>query len=101
VMQNPNLCVCLGRCYGYVCPLFNECQADWVWTHQQACYVTDALPSVIEIGPRPGASVIEAANCEPGYPLEIVVVYNKFALNQDAVIAVEPQSWGAIKSIYR
>ena len=100
VIANPLLSVSLG-CIGYVCPTFVECQVDWVWTHQQACYLTDALPSVIEIGPRPGASVIEAANCDPGYPLETVVVYNKFALNRDAVIGVESQSWGAIKSLYR
>jgi hypothetical protein len=47
------------------------------------------------------SAVLEAANCEAGYPQEPITVINKLGLNQDAVVAVEPESWGAIKSIYR
>ncbi|MCX5752871.1 MAG: hypothetical protein NTW97_04390 [Candidatus Krumholzibacteria bacterium] len=89
--------------YDYKCLAFGEgsCQMDWVWTHHQLCFLTDALPSVIEIGPPPGLSAIGAANCLPGYPVEPVTVLNKLGLNQDGVIAVEPESWGAIKNLYR
>ena len=33
--------------------------------------------------------------------LESVTILDEFGINQDGVIAVEPQSWGAIKSFYR
>lgn len=101
-VQNPQLCVCLGRCLGpHFCPLFDSCQPDWVWTHQLTCMVTDPAPGFIEIGPLPGTTEIYAANCEAGYPMEAVAVFDRFGINQDAVVGVEPQSWGAIKSIYR
>jgi hypothetical protein len=100
---NPTLQVLLGCDYwpDNVCAVFNSCQADWIWTHHQTCFLTDGLPSVIEIGPPSGLSAIGAANCELGNPVEPTTILNKFALNQDGVIAVEPQSWGAIKSLYR
>jgi hypothetical protein len=60
------------------------------------------MPSVIEIGPFSGMSKIESYTCEAGYPAApATIIMNKLALNQGVVIAVEPQSWGAIKSLYR
>jgi hypothetical protein len=86
--------------YAPMCLMFMDCQFDWVWTHHQTCFLTDAQPSVIEIGP-PVVNGLEARNCEPAYPEEPVTILNKLAMNQGAVIAGEPQSWGAIKSLYR
>jgi hypothetical protein len=82
--------------YAPMCVTFRDCQCDWVWTHRQTCYLMDAQPSVMEF-----ATLLEAANCGTGYPVEPITILNKLALNQGAVIAVEPQTWGAIKSLYR
>ena len=97
----------IGACWWWnnsTCLAFDEglCQMDWVWTHHQTCFLTDAMPSVIEIGPFSGMSEIESYTCEAGYPAgPATIILNKLALNQEEVIAVEPQSWGAIKNLYR
>jgi len=98
ITPNPIRKFLIGCNDGYepMCVTFMDCQFDWVWTHRQTCYLTDAQPSVMEF-----ATLLEARNCENGYPMESITVFNKLGLNQDAVIAVEPQSWGAIKSLYR
>jgi hypothetical protein len=103
-VKNPELQVLLG-CpppgENYTCAVFSDCEMYWVWTHQLTCLLTDPTPGFIEILPRSSESVIWAASCEAGYPLEPVTILNKFGINQNAVIAVEPESWGAIKSLYR
>ena len=84
-----------------LCAVFGDCQLDWVWTHRLTCLAYDDLPSFIEVGPLSYESVLEAATCQPGNPTEPVTILNKFGINQNGVIAGEPQSWGAIKSLYR
>jgi len=79
-----------------MCVTFTDCQFDWIWSHHQTCYLNDGQPSVLEF-----SGVLEARNCETGYPLEPITVLNKLGLNRDAVLDVEPQAWGAIKSLYR
>ena len=104
MVSNPDLQVLLGcPLFGenYLCAYFSSCMADWVYTHRLACMLTAPTPGFIEILPRSSESVIWAANCEEGYPMEAVTILNKFGINRDAVIAVEPQTWGAIKSLYR
>lgn len=104
--QNPQLVVTLG-CIPFgeegLCAILPEggCALDWLWTHQLTCLVTDNLPGVIEVGPLSCYSALEAFTCEPGYPAETVTILNKFGINQNAVIGIEPQTWGALKSLYR
>jgi hypothetical protein len=103
-VSNPNLLVTLGCPLlgeNYICAYFSSCIAGWVYTHQLTCMLTAPTPGFIEILPRSSESVIWAANCEEGYPMEPVTILNKFGINQEGVIAVESQSWGAIKSLYR
>jgi len=107
VARNPLMPVLLG-CpppgESYLCALFGEgcCATDWVWTHHLTCLLTDAMPGVVEILPRrDGESVISAYTCEEGYPAEPVTILNALGINRDAVVAVELESWGAIKSLYR
>lgn len=107
VFRNPIMLVTLG-CpppgESYECVVFGEgtCATEWVWTHRLTCLLMDPAPGVIEIlPPREGESAIAVYNCEAGYPAEPATILNKFGINQDAVIAVEPQTWGAIKSLYR
>jgi hypothetical protein len=103
-VSNPALQVLLG-CpsigENYLCAVFSSCTADWVYTHQLTCMLMAPTPGFIEVLPRLSESVIWAANCEEGYPVEPVTILNRFGVNQDGVIAVEPESWGAIKSLYR
>jgi len=101
VTRNPDLMIVLDECIGYLCPMFQTCHIDWVWSHHQTCYLTSAVPGFVEIGPSPYASAVLAANCELGYPIEEVIVLNNLALNQEGAIAVELQSWGAIRNLYR
>ena len=102
ITLNPSAQFLFGCNDGYepMCATFIDCQLDWVWTHQQTCFLTDAQPSVIEIGP-PVVNGLEARNCELGYPEEPVTILNKLAMNQGAVIAVEPETWSAIKRLFR
>jgi len=101
LIVNPLAQVNLGCVDPQLCAVFEtNCQMDWVWTHRRTCFLTDALPGFIEIGP-PGPSTLEAANCDLGYPMEAVTILNKFGVNQEAVVAVGSRSWGAIKSLYR
>lgn len=103
---NPQLAVMLGcipfGCSG-ACAILPEgsCQMDWFWTHTLTCMVLDAQPGFIEAGPMSCESVLMAANCQPGYPSEPVTILDKFGIYQEAVLEIEPQPWGAIKSLYR
>jgi hypothetical protein len=103
-VKNPALQVLIG-CppvgEDYACAVFSGCENDWVYTHQLTCLLTAPTPGFIEVLPRTGESVIWAAGCEEGYPMEAVTILNKFGINQGGVVAVESQSWGAIKSLYR
>lgn len=78
---------------------FESCQAGWAWSHYQICYLLDSAPSAIEITGT--GFYLRVATCELGYPLEDVTVLNYLYLNQPGQIAVDPQSWGTIKSLFR
>jgi hypothetical protein len=101
ITLNPNTMPNIGCNDGWepMCAIFSNCELDWVWSHHQRCYLTDAMPSAIQIVP-PDPDPIEAANCEMGNPLDQVVVLNRLNMNW-WFDAAEPQTWGAIKSLYR
>ena len=101
VTSNPDCMVALGCMPPDLCCTLASCHADWTWTHQIDCYLTDANPSFIRITRNPLDPALVAANCSPGYPVEEVVVLNHLALNQACAISTESSSWGAIKGIYR
>jgi hypothetical protein len=105
-VKNPGTIVALGCPYTYepgFCAIFPEgsCQMDWVWTINLTCMVLTNQPGFIEVGPLSYQSVLEAATCQSGYPIEPVTILDKFGINQEAVIGVEPETWGGIKSLYR
>jgi len=101
ITLNPNSQPLIGCNDGYepMCATFVSCQLGWVWTHRQRCYLTGYKPGDIKIGP-PGVNTLEAWNCEPGYPAEPMIVISRLYVNWWWDEA-EPQSWGAIKSLYR
>lgn len=98
ITPNPNREYLIGCNDGYepMCVTFAECRTEWVWSHHQTCYLTDGQQSVLGF-----AAYLEAASCEPGNPPEPITVLDKLGLNRGGVIEVEPQPWGAIKSLCR
>jgi hypothetical protein len=79
------------------------CQWDWHWCYHQLLYVTDGTQTNVEICPHPGVGVYQLANCEPGYPVEPVIIHSMLKLNHECppepCIGTEEASWGAIKSL--
>ena len=86
---------------GVIFLAFNYCRMDWAWTHYFSCTLGGELQGLVAVCPPAGESEIRAVTCGYGDPMEPVVILNEFGINQDAVIAVEPQTWGAIKGLYR
>jgi hypothetical protein len=96
ITLNPNAQALLG-CNGGVepyCATFLECQFDWVWSHRQRCYLMNDDERTIWFRGNP-----QAALCDPGYPTEDAAMICGLIVNYRD--AVEPQTWGAIKSLYR
>lgn len=96
VTQNPlcNLgCIIDGVC----CPM-SDCQTDWTYTHIAQCYLTDSNPSFIRIPPE---NIHYVDTCAPGYPTVDATILTHVGLNQSGAYAVDPVSWGTIKSLYR
>jgi len=101
VTVNPLVSAVLGDLSSGASAAFGDCQMAWVWTHQQACYLTDMSPSVIQIVAHPTGGGLNVATCEYGYPIAVARALTPLYLNQSGPIAAEPVSWGAIKDLYR
>ncbi len=81
----------------------DSCQTDWVYSHRQACFLTSALQTQIEVVANPAVlpfPAYQVATCELGYPIEPVRRFTHLYLNWDGGVAVEPKSWGSIKSLF-
>jgi hypothetical protein len=64
---NPAIAVSLGSLEEGVSFLFESCQTDWVWTHYQSFYLTDCMPSVIEIVGHPSTGTMDYVDCQNGF----------------------------------
>jgi len=100
VTQNPDITVALGSLNAGISVAYANCNLDWVWTHNQACYITDLAPSWIRIVPHPTAGAYQFANCQLGYPIEAILLLNNLAINQGCIVATQDATWGAIKSLF-
>ena len=78
---------------GPYCAMFLYCPSDWVWSHRRSCILITDEKSMVQIVGTP-----EATSCDPGYPAEPLIIMPYIFLNLK--IAVEPQAWGAIKSLF-
>lgn len=86
---------------------FTECQMQWTWAFHQTLFVSDALPSYLEIIKHsdPSIEYIRFATCEPGNPTEPVKKFTNLYINYApeespcTYMATESRSWGAIKSL--
>jgi len=103
VTTSPLVCVTLGTLASGMSACLCSCAWDWTWYFHQLLYVTDPLPTNVQIvkHPDPYILCVQFANCFPGYPTECVIVHTKLGLNQECppepCIGVEEASWGAIK----
>lgn len=101
VTVNPLVAAELGDLASGESAAFGDCQMACVWTHQQACYLTDMSPSFIQIVAHPTGGGLNVATCEAGHPIEAATALTPLYLNQSGPIAAEPVSWGVIKGLYR
>ena len=102
ITLNPAITVSLGTLTGGTSVAFGACNYDWVWTHQQACYLTATGADYIRVIADPTAlpPAYQFATCELGNPLEEIQIINNPALNQGCLVATKDASWGAIKSLF-
>ena len=87
---------------------FGTCQWDWLWICHQVIYVTDPMPSYVEVCAHPIAGPYRFVNCLPGYPTEpcrklnnLYINYEPSASSECQVLGYRDTSWGAIKNFYR
>ena len=103
--KDPAITVELGTLTAGITIAFHEdsCQTDWVYSHHLSSFLLNATQSQIEVVAHPAIIPPEyhVTSCEPGYPIEPVKRFTHLYLNWDGGIAVEEQSWGAIKSLFR
>jgi hypothetical protein len=62
--QNPEIQLSLGNLAEGVAFTFESCQTDWVWTHYQSFYLTDCMPSEIQVVGYPGTGTIDYSDCQ-------------------------------------
>jgi hypothetical protein len=81
----------------------DSCQTNWVYSHRQRIYLTDATQSQIEIiehPPNPPGVIpfLDVVSC--AMDLDPVKRFTYLYLNWNGGTAVESKSWGAIKNLY-
>jgi hypothetical protein len=107
VTTNPVVSVTLGTLDTGMSACLILCEWDWLWYFHQTLFMTDPLPSEIQIvkHPDPAIPCVQFANCDPGYPTECCVVHTKLLLNQECPpetpVGTEDASWGAIKDLVK
>ncbi len=89
-------------CEGLECSCFySTCHTDWVYVFRLTFLLLDNASSVIDIVPYPPSGGINAATCEPGYPIVPATLMSGLYINAWCFVAVEESTWGAVKSLYR
>jgi hypothetical protein len=104
--SDPAITVQMGTLAGGLTIAFHadSCQTNWVFSHKVQSVLMSAAQSQImvveniNILPFPAYQV---ASCELGYPIEPVKRFTHLYLNWDGGTAVEPKSWGSIKSLFK
>jgi hypothetical protein len=102
--KNPLVVLEMGTLKAGISISFAEitgCQTDWVYSHVVTCFLKDATQSEIMVIPHPTVGAYQVASCELGYPIYPVKRFTHLYLNWDGGTAVEPKSWGSIKSLFR
>jgi hypothetical protein len=80
ITLNPHIVASTGDLGGGTSVTFDDCQTDWVWTHQQDFNVINYNCGVIKVDDRPG-SKLGVYNCTPGDPEEPLTVFDRLAIN--------------------
>jgi hypothetical protein len=78
------------------------CRADWFYLYRLQSVLLSNVQSQIMIVENPTAvpPAYQVASCELGYPIYPLKRLTHLSLNYDGGVAVEHQSWGAIKSLF-
>lgn len=77
------------------------CHYDWVWVTKLSMVAMSTDPHYLEIVDNPTTYATEASSCLEGFPINELIVYNKFGINTPGEIDAGENSWGAIKALYR
>jgi hypothetical protein len=89
---------------------FGVCQLDWVWIAHQTLYVTSNAQTFVEILPHPTVGLYRFFNCDsPGCCNEPAIKGTTLYISNNAypclppeiAIGTEPDTWGAVKSLYQ
>jgi hypothetical protein len=79
------------------------CRSDWFYLYRIQSILLSNVQSQVELVENPNTLPLPAyqvASCELGYPIYPLKRYCQLSLNYDGGVAVEHQSWGAIKSLF-
>ena len=92
----------MGSFSAGVSTVFSTCITDWIWSHSQRCFLTDATQGEIMVVEHPTLlpPAYQVATCELGAPIEPVKRLTHLYLNYDGGLAVGNKSWGAIKNLF-
>jgi hypothetical protein len=105
-VKNASIAIELGTLANGMSFTFNEiggCKTDWVEAYRQPCFLNSAAQTQIMVVEHPGIipfPVYQVVTCELGYPIAPLKRFTHLSLNYDGGVAVEHQSWGAIKSLF-
>ena len=66
VASNAGISVELGTLQEGMSVCFSECRTDWVWTHSQQCFLTEATPTSMRIVAHALSGGIYQASCLDG-----------------------------------
>jgi hypothetical protein len=103
VASDPAITVQMGTLLAGLTIAFHEdsCQTDWVYSHRVSSFLMSAAQGQIMVVAHPTVGAYQIATCELGYPIEPVKRFTHLYLNWDGGTAVEPKSWGSIKSLFK
>ena len=80
ITLNPHIVASTGDLNGGTSVTFDDCQTDWVWTHQQECYLINNRCGVIRIDDLPGSS-LGFYTCAPGDPEQPLIAFGRLGIN--------------------
>jgi len=90
-IQNPQIILSLGSLDTGISIVFDECQTEWVWTHQIQCLPMGTIsPDVIEIIPHPEAGEYQFASCLENFPVEPCISLSPLYVNDWCLMCHPP-----------